>query len=304
MRGRIRDADGAHFLVPQRCSSTKAVLAECPLWDPLRQRLLYLDLVNPRLFEFNPRDSQTRSVNLDLRAPLGGLCLRNAGGYLVFNAEGVFSIDEALKVSGRVCRPHSSFGVAPPNDVAVHSSGQILVATADLKEIAPLGGLFCLSAVDTWHSLRGGLTVGNGPAFAPGENTVYLVDSPRQVIFAYDWDATRLSLKNERVFAHVPSSAGFPDGLTVDSTGHVWNARWNGGSVVKYAPNGREVSAVILPTCCVTSCAFGGADMRTLFITTASDPSDSSSIKPNDYAGHLFKLDLAVEGIISPRASL
>lgn len=301
---RIRDAAGAQSLEPQRCSSTRAILAECPLWAPERGRLLYLDLVNPRLFEFNPENSQTRSVDLDLRAPLGGLCLRSAGGYLVFNADGVFSIDEALRVSGRVCRPHSSFGLAPPNDVAVHSSGQILVATADLKESAPVGGLFCLSAVDTWHSLRGGLTVGNGPAFAPTGNTVYLVDSPQQVIFAYEWDASRLSLENERVFAQVPSSAGLPDGLTVDSTGHVWNARWNGGSVVKYAPNGREVSAVVLPTSCVTSCAFGGADMRTLFITTASDPSDSCSDKQDNYAGHLFKLDLSVEGIISPRASL
>ncbi len=298
---RIRNAAAPQSL-PQRCSSARAVLAECPLWDPERRQLLYLDLLDPRIFEFNPENSQTRSVALDLRAPLGGLCLRRAGGYLVFNADGVFSIDEALKVTGRVCRPHASFSLAPPNDVAVHPTGQILVATADVKESAPVGGLFCLSAIDTWHGLRGGLIVGNGPAFAPNGNTVYLVDSPQHVIFAYEWDADRLSLENGRVFAQVPSSAGLPDGLTVDSTGYVWNARWNGGSVVRYAPNGEEVSTVVLPSRCITSCTFGGADLRTLFITTARDPSDSSSDKPDDYAGHLFKLDLAVEGIISPRA--
>lgn len=277
-------------------------MAECPLWDPDRRQLVYLDLAKPRIFEFNPEDSQTRSVALDLRAPLGGLCLRRAGGYLVFNADGVFSIDEALRVTGRICRPHSSFSFAPPNDVAAHSSGQILVVTADVNESAPVGGLYCLSAVDTWHELRGGLIVGNGPAFAPTGNTVYVADSPRHLIFAYEWDAGRLSLENERVFAQVPSAAGLPDGLTVDSAGYVWNARWNGRSVVRYAPNGDEVSTVVLPARCTTSCTFGGTGLRTLFITTASDPPDGSSDKQDDDAGHLFKLDLPVAGILSPRA--
>jgi sugar lactone lactonase YvrE len=300
---RIRHGTSAQSPTPQRCSSTRAVLAECPLWDDERQLLLYLDLVNPRIFEFNPEDSQMRSVALDLRGPLGGLCLRRAGGYLVFNADGVFSIDEALTVTGRICRPHSSFSFAPPNDVAVHSSGQILVATADVKESAPVGGLFCLSAVDTWHGLRGGLIVGNGPAFAPTGNTLYLADSPQHVIYACEWAAGRLLLENGRVFAQVPSSAGLPDGLTVDSSGYVWNARWNGGSVVRFAPNGDEVSTVVLPTHCITSCTFGGANLRTLFITTANNPSDSGSDELDDNAGHLFKLDLPVEGTLSARAS-
>jgi sugar lactone lactonase YvrE len=280
------------------------VLAECPLWDPKRRQLLYLDLVNPKIFEFDPENSITRSIALDLRAPLGGLCLRRAGGYLVFNADGVFSLNDALAVTGNVCRPHSSFALAPPNDVAVHPNGQIFVATSDASECAPVGGLFCLSATHTWQRLCDGLIVGNGPAFAPGGDTVYLADSPQRVIFAYHWNADNFTLENRRVFARVPSSAGFPDGLTVDSTGHVWNARWNGGSVVRYAPDGTETSTVILPTRCVTSCTFGGADLHTLFITTANDSSESTSDKSDDHAGHLFKLDLAVKGTISSLAAL
>jgi D-xylono/L-arabinono-1,4-lactonase len=290
-------------MAPQQCSSTRAVLAECPLWDSERRRLLYLDLMNPTIFEFNPENSKTRSITLDLRAPLGGLCLRRTGGYLVFNADGVFSLNDALAVTARVCRPHSSFSLAPPNDVTVHPNGQILVATADARECAPIGGLYCLSAIDTWHMLCEGLVVGNGPAFAPSGDTMYLADSPQHVILVYHWNADRSSLEDKRVFAQVPPSAGFPDGLTVDSTGHVWNARWNGGSVVRYAPDGSEASAVELPTRCITSCTFGGADLCTLFITTASDSSESRSRKSDDYAGHLFKLDLAVMGTISPRAA-
>jgi sugar lactone lactonase YvrE len=290
-------------LAPQRCSSARATLAECPLWDPERQQLLYLDLINPRIFEFNPKNSNTRSIALDLSAPLGGLCLRRAGGYLVFNADGVFSLNDALAVTGRVCRPHSSFGVAPPNDVAVHPNGHVLVATADPRECAPVAGLFCLSAVDSWHSVCGGLIVGNGPAFAPIGNTLYLADSPQHVIFAYHWDADHFSVKNGRAFARVPSSAGFPDGLTVDSTGHVWNARWNGGCVVRYDPNGNESGTVVMPTRYVTSCTFGGADLRTLFITTACGPLESGTDQSDEYAGHLFKLDLGVKGTISPGAA-
>src|SRR5579862_5220757 len=271
----------------ERCS-----LAECPVWDALGQRLIYIDLADPHLVELDVRTGELRRTVLSLPPPLGGLYLRDSGKTAVVCADGVFGLDREYAVDARLYPPHASFSAAPPNDSTIHR-GHVFVATADRKERLPTAGLFLLDRDNSFRRLLGGLTVGNGPAFAPDGRTMYLADSPRGVITAYDWRADCLSLENPRVFASVQPSDGLPDGLAVDASGGVWNARWGGGSVVRYAPNGTEKERIDLPARFATSCAFGGENLRTLFITTAR----GLGVSKDDLGGHLFSAELEVSGL-------
>jgi sugar lactone lactonase YvrE len=183
-----------------------------------------------------------------------------------------------------------TFEVAPPNDLGVHPKGHILIATADSLEASPTGGVFALLRAEM-QRLAGGYTVGNGPAFSPDGRTVYAADSPKGVIYAYDWDEERLSMTNRRIFAAVPGSDGLPDGLTVDAEGGIWNARWGGARVVRYDPDGTESFTIELPARLVTSCAFGGESFRTLYITTARLNNGGG-----DLGGLLFRTHVGVAG--------
>lgn len=98
---------------------------------------------------------------------------------------------------------------------------------------------------------------------------MYYADSMRRPIWAFDFDPETGAVSRQRDFAHVPGPA-VPDGMTVDLEGCVWSALWDGSAIAGFAPDGRQIERVAMPVPRPTSCAFGGADMLTLFITSAS----------------------------------
>jgi xylono-1,5-lactonase len=282
-------------------SSLRCRLGECPVWDAVGKRLLYLDLVEPHICELDVGRATERRRPLSLPPPLGGLVFRQTGEPSVFCRSGLFALDSAeLTLGMRLAPPHDSFALAPPNDVAVHADGSVFVATADLAEKDATAGLFVVSGDGAIRRLASELIVGNGPALAPDGRTLYLADSRRGLIHAYDWHAPTQVLSNRRVFASVSTAAGFPDGMTVDAEGGVWSARWGGASVVRYAVDGTESFKIELPARFVTSCVFGGDNLRTLFITTAQAENAGDS----DLGGYLFSVDVGVGGLPAACAAL
>jgi xylono-1,5-lactonase len=283
------------------CSTVRSRLAECPVWDVTGNRLLYLDLAEPTLIEWNEATRAERRYRLPLPPPLGGLCLRSNGSSAVFCRTGLVAIAGTPPApSTALAEPDTSFELAPPNDCGVHPSGCVLVSTADGAETQATGGVFLVSRGKPIRRLAADYTVGNGPAFSPDGRTVYLADSPKGVILAYDWNPERLALENRRVFASIPSSLGFPDGIAVDAEGGVWSARCGGGAVVRYTETGKESLRVKLPVPLVTSCTFGGPQLRTLYITTAGEDGGGA----DRLGGHLFSAKVGVSGLLPALAAI
>ncbi len=272
------------------CSRTRSILAECPIWDG--RRLLFLDLANPTIIELWPDAPEVRH-RLSLPAPLGGLCMLRDRGLAVCCRDGIFRLDpESLRLEGLLSAPHQSFDVAPPNDATVHPSGSLVITTADAAEKAATAGVFLLSKGRGLQRLLSGYTVGNGPAFSPGGRTAYVADSPKRMICSYVWNASLCALEEPRRFAIGDQAPGFPDGLAVDADGGVWNARWGGAMVVRYEPDGRESCRIEVPAKLVTSCAFGGPGLRTLYITTAH-----AEERGTDLGGHVFAIEVGWAGL-------
>ena len=105
--------------------------------------------------------------------------------------------------------------------------------------------------------------------WSPDNRTFYFTDSGKRVIWAFDFDLNAGTITNQRPFVQFAQGDGLPDGLCVDSEGHLWVAMWDGWAIRRYAPDAVLERKIDIPVPRPTSCCFGGADLRTLFVTTA-----------------------------------
>lgn len=130
--------------------------------------------------------------------------------------------------------------------------------------------------------------------FSPDGSVFYTCDTTEQMIFAYDYKDGKFS--NKRLFAEAHHPNGFPDGSAIDQDGCLWTCEWGAGIVVRRTPSGEVDSVVDLPSPTPSSCAFGGADMKTLFITTAWHGLTKKRLSEFPMSGGLFAIDLDVAG--------
>ena len=156
--------------------------------------------------------------------------------------------------------------------------------------------LYRLDADLSVHVMETGIGTSNGIGWSPDRRTMYYTDSPRQVIYAYDFDAESGGLSHRRAFMDSTGEWGFPDGLAVDSEGFVWSARWEGWKITRYDPQGQVEREIRLPVERVTSCAFGGPNLDELYITTAWTSLDDTGRAQQPLAGDLFRLRVGIKG--------
>src|SRR5690606_37189338 len=111
-------------------------------------------------------------------------------------------------------------------------------------------------------------------AWSPDGRTLYHADMPRFVVRAYDYDLSTGAVANGRIFLERDRAAADrarPDGAAVDVEGCYWTALYDGGRVARYDPDGRLMAEFAAPARKVTMPAFGGADLKTLYLTSARD---------------------------------
>ena len=130
--------------------------------------------------------------------------------------------------------------------------------------------------------------------FTPDRKGMYYTDSTARKIYLFDYDSDSGAMANQRVFVETPEGEGIPDGMTVDSEGFVWSARWDASCVVRYTPDGEEEQRIIFPARKVSSVTFGGADLQDMYVTTAGGDK-----RPYEGpgAGALFRVRPGVRGV-------
>ncbi|HEY8509672.1 MAG TPA: SMP-30/gluconolactonase/LRE family protein, partial [Steroidobacteraceae bacterium] len=166
----------------------------------------------------------------------------------------------------------------------------------DDAENEPTGKLYRLAAKDRLETLDDGYVITNGPAWSPDGRTFYHTDTLERVIYAFDVPSPGV-LRNKRVFARIEEGAGYPDGTTVDSEGCVWVAFFDGWKVRRYSPTGEVLATVRFPCANVTKIAFGGADRRTVYATTAWKGLSKEQRAAQPLAGDLFRFRVDVPGL-------
>ncbi len=296
-------------MVEVRCIlQAHSVLGEGALWCARDKVLYWVDQMNPELHRFDPASGTDTTIEIDLPEQLGAVVPRRSGGLMLAASDGISVIDPAMRNRTAFCNPASDQPRACFNDAKCDRQGRLWAGTTDRQETERLGGLYRFDPDGTWERVVIGFIASNGPSFSPDGTIMYHTRSHERLIFAYDDDPQTGAASNERVFARYDASAGIPDGSTVDSEGYLWSTHWAGWRVTRFAPDGRVDRVIEKPVKTVTSCAFGGDDLATLYVTSASiDFADGKWIYMSDedfaakpLAGAIFAIDVGVRGIAEP----
>jgi sugar lactone lactonase YvrE len=249
---------------PERILDSGERLGECPLWEERTQTLWWVDIQAQEIKCFDGRDLTVRAMP----EPVGSIALRADAGLLAAMQTGLYLLDtdQGNSAPTLLAAPHGKPADHRFNDGRCDRAGRFWVGTLKDPEFTPTGVLYRYDGAFTRH--RQGIRVPNSLAWSPDGRVMYFADSPRHKIWAFDYDSDTGRLSHERVFA--TPHPGFPDGSCVDADGCLWNAEYGGGRVVRYTPQGRIDRVITLPPEAPTCCCFGGAQLDTLYITTAN----------------------------------
>jgi sugar lactone lactonase YvrE len=292
-----------------------SLLGESPCWHPTQRVLYWCDIPGHVLNRFDPATGRHEAWHFDTDvaccAPLTTVAAtgRASGtgtrmllalrtGLAIFDT--TISRLEALPDT----LPYDP-AVERFNDGKADARGRLWLGTIFEPRTQPLAGLFRFDAKGLTR-VAGDATTGNGLAWSPDARTMYWADTPAHRIDAFDFDLASGTVANRRTFATFPSKqpgqdlatyGGRPDGAAIDAQGFYWVAMFEGARLVRLRPDGGIDREVRLPVRCPTMPCFGDADLRTVYVTTASHnrPADERAREP--LAGCVLRLRVDVPGL-------
>lgn len=279
----------------------KPLLGEGPVWDVERQRLWFIDSLGCRVFCCTETGSEIRAWTVP--SPIGSMALRQSGGAIVALRDGFHALDFDSGALEFLVDPESDLLGNRLNDGKVDPRGRFLCGSMDTGETEPTGTLWRLDPDLSLHPLETGIICSNGPCFSPSGEILYFADSFSGEISAFDYDVETGTAANRRRFAAPPADrGGAPDGATVDAEGCVWSVSVFDGRIHRYTPDGAIDRVIEMPVCKVTSLAFGGPDLATLFVTSMAEPPLPKYPGDGPLRGATFRIDgLGVTGRPEPR---
>ncbi|KAB8145028.1 SMP-30/gluconolactonase/LRE family protein [Chloroflexia bacterium SDU3-3] len=250
---------------PELIADYACETGENPMWHPDEQRVYWVDIPSGRLFRYTPATGQ-HELCFESPEQLGAATLQSDGSLLLFFERGVVrrwrdGLGEVV-LGGIAGEETSRF-----NDAIADPSGRVFCGT--MPTSTRKGRLYRLDLDGAVTPVVEDVGCTNGLGFAPDRSQLYYTDSTTLKVYQFDYDMASGAIGGQRTFAKAEHGGGLPDGLTVDAEGYIWSARWDGGCVVRYAPDGSEVARYRFPVPKVSSCSFGGPDYRDLYVTTA-----------------------------------
>jgi sugar lactone lactonase YvrE len=280
-----------------------ALLGESPRWDDRTGRLLWVDLWGGLLHATDPVTGGTATT--ELAPPLSAVVATTRGTRVV--TQGLCVLEVTEEVARHVADVPEAHGLRA-NDAAADPAGRLWIGTMQLpgRTGAP-GGLWRWEPGDAVPvRMLDSALLANGLAWSPAGDRLYFVDSRRQTVTAFPYDAGTGDIGGAEPFVAVPAEAGLPDGLAVASDGSVWVALAGGGVVHRYTEDGLLADRVELPVRFPTSCAFGGNGLTELFVTTGSRQVSLAerAAAVAGGAGALFHVATDVSGLPSNRVEL
>jgi sugar lactone lactonase YvrE len=278
------------------CSTEQAQLGEGIRWDGRRSELLAVDILAGRVYRGRVRDDHSLERvrvyqlpgTVGMIAPLQGDdgWVLGAGRDFVYLAP-----DGAQRTIARVAPAGTRM-----NDGACDPQGRFWGGTLADDHHAGGGALYRLDRTGRVEVVLDGLTISNGLGWSPDGLTMYLVDSGPRVVQAFTFDGERGTISAGRILVTVPEDIGAPDGMTVDALGDLWVAIYDGGRVNRYAPDGSLREVYPIPTRQCTCCAFGGPDLRRLFVTTATEGWTDEQRRSDPAGGMVYSIDTDATG--------
>lgn len=300
-------------VVTQPCA-----LGESPFWHPDEQMLYWVDIPGRQIHRLNVFMGSVESWAMPSEpgciAPVKDAA-GGSDGLVVALRDGIYRArhwgGELQLIAPALHDPASSRF----NDGKADPAGRFWAGTLYEPRDAARAQLFSLDArkplpgqMYGLQAMAGGATTANGLAWSPDTKTVYWSDTPSHTIRAWDWDIDANTMGSERIFKRWPAKPagwqsgmsgyeGRPDGAAVDVQGNYYVAMFEGARVLKLSPQGDVLADIPVPAQCPTMPCFGGADLHTLYLTTARQNRPDAELQTWPDSGCVFSMQVDVPGL-------
>ncbi|MDO8686529.1 MAG: SMP-30/gluconolactonase/LRE family protein [Clostridiales bacterium] len=271
-------------------------MGEGPIWDYEKKLLYWIDINKKEIHIFNPLTSTERIIKTSQM--IGAIVPRKTGGVVLALENGFYFLDEETEKLTFIADPESDIPENRFNDGKCDPAGRFWAGTMSKSEKKGAGSLYCLNTDLSVSNKLEGVSISNGIVWSLDKRKMYYIDSLAKEVWGFDYEAETGNISNKRIAVTIPEGEGFPDGMAIDSEDMIWVALWNGWKVSRWNPEtGKKLGEIKLPVAQVTACAFGGADLDELFITTASKGLSEEELEKQPQAGGLFCVKLDVKGL-------
>ena len=273
---------------------SRDILGESPTWNAQSGCLYWVDLRRPCLHRLHVASGETRTWPMP--EVIGAVVSRRTGGVIVALKDGLHAFDPDSSQLFPLIKlefdlPHNRL-----NDAKCDPAGRIWCGSMWDYGLHPTGSLYRVDTDLSVARIRSAVSIANAISFSPDGRSIYFADSRKGQIERASFDAHTGNVGSWSVLVESAAAPGIPDGATVDAEGFIWNARYKGGCIARFTPDGDLDRLIELPVSQPTSCAFGGPDLRTLFVSTATQKLSVAELMSQPLAGNLLALDVGVAG--------
>lgn len=267
-------------------------LAEGPLWDAARERVLWVDINAGEVHAGSLHDGVISDASplVAFGETVGAVVCAENGRLLVAGARSVFTPGEPDSATTMFDASQNS----RLNDGACDPAGRFLVGSMALDDREGGECLYRLELDGSVTIVDQDLTLSNGLAWSPDGTVLYSVDTTPGIVCAGPYDPGSGAC-GERTLA-LRIDDGSPDGLCTDAAGNLWIAIWGAGQVRCYSPAGELCATVSVPAPHTSSVAFVGPELDTLLITTATEDLSPEQLAEFPLSGHLFTARVGARG--------
>ena len=295
-------------------------LGESPFWHPLERMLYWVDIPARQLRRSDGAGGGVESWTMPSEP--GCIAPAASGGLVIALRDGIYRARNWGSAPTPIARFEHDVATTRFNDGKADPAGRMWAGTMYEPRDARQAALYSIDCragngaggKPVVERKAGGATIANGLAWSPDGKTVYWSDTTRHLVQAWDWDRDSNAMSGQRVFQQFPgkpqgwqpgqpelpgsvSYGGRPDGAAVDSQGNYWCAMYEGGRLMQFSPSGDLLDDIAVPAMCPTMPCFGGDDLRTLYLTTASDKRPAAELAQRPDSGCVFSTRVKVAGL-------
>lgn len=285
-----------------------AALAECPLWSVAEQKLYWVDIAGCTINRFDPKTGDNTTWPMPCEP--GCIALAANGGLVAALRDGFYRFYPADGSLKKIAGAPYDTREMRFNDGRCDAAGRFWAGAMYEPRTEERASMYCLERGKVrigWGPEQGyGVKVSNGMAFTLDNRHVFQSDTPKHVIYQFAFDVSTGTTGKRHEFARRPDNRtdasynGRPDGATVDSVGHYWSAQYEGRCVLRHDLRGEITAIIYVPAKRVTMIAFGGPDLRTMYITTAREGASEEELATDVHAGGIFACEVDIPGRPEP----
>ncbi|MFZ4874009.1 SMP-30/gluconolactonase/LRE family protein [Janthinobacterium sp. Mn2066] len=275
-------------------------VGECPLWHAREAALYWVDIDGRAVHRLHPATGQQQRWEMPTEP--SALAINAGGGLIVALRSGFAHLDTKTGSLAEIAPAPFDMATTRFNDGKVDPAGRFWVGTIFEPRSSASAEMFVLEKGNVRKVWSGGMTVSNGLGFSPDQHTMYHADTTTHRIDRFDYDVATGAISEPHAFQRFSTDkkaadyGGRPDGAAVDSEGNYWSAMFEGGKILRFAPDGELLDEITLPVRCPTMVTFGGPDLRTLYITSASHNRSADEIAEYPLTGQVLSVRVDVAG--------